>query len=339
MADKTGISWCDSTWNPLKGCDKVSPACVNCYIVETPPFRIKGLKHGDPIYVEGDNIWNDPIRWNRRPWICDQCGRAHSNATVEGWENTGDQSGIFCVGCNGITTMHRRKVFVLSLSDWLLGRIETQHRARLLNTIRLCPDLIFMLLSKRVEDFFELVEAAQDWHFDHGDRNTAGWLSDWRKGYAPRNVMVGTTVEDNARMSRVRDLVKIPAAYRFLSCEPLLEEPLFHLSQEPGCYTSDWTPKWAQGIHGVIFGGESGNRGDIRPCNIDWIRSGVRQCQAAELDIFVKQLGGRAVRGIHDARGKYCGFQGLGLKHPKGGDITEWPEDLRIQDDFQIQLP
>jgi protein gp37 len=42
MAEHSAIEWTDATWNPTTGCTKVSPACANCYIERTPPFRIRG---------------------------------------------------------------------------------------------------------------------------------------------------------------------------------------------------------------------------------------------------------------------------------------------------------
>ncbi len=31
MSDKSKIEWTDATWNPVRGCDKISPGCKNCY--------------------------------------------------------------------------------------------------------------------------------------------------------------------------------------------------------------------------------------------------------------------------------------------------------------------
>ncbi len=93
-------------------------------------------------------------------------------------------------------------------------------------------------------------------------------------GFPFPNVWHGVSVENRKEKHRIDDLRKTPAAIRFLSCEPLLED-LGEL---------DLT-----GIHWVIVGGESGNK--ARPCDISWIRSIVRQCQSANVPVFVKQLG------------------------------------------------
>jgi protein gp37 len=69
----------------------------------------------------------------------------------------------------------------------------------------------------------------------------------------------------------------------------------------------------------VIVGGESGP--GARPCDLAWVRSVVRQCQAAGVPVFVKQLGANArVNGV---------VQSL---HKKGGRPEEWPADLRVRE-------
>lgn len=84
----------------------------------------------------------------------------------------------------------------------------------------------------------------------------------------------------------------------------------------PGVPKLDW----------VIVGGESG-RG-ARSCNVDWVRSIVTQCADAGVACFVKQLGRKAE--VEAPSGGW--MQPLPLKHPKGGDPSEWPEELRVRE-------
>lgn len=95
-------------------------------------------------------------------------------------------------------------------------------------------------------------------------------------------------------------------------------------------------------------------REKVRPCNVEWIRSIVQQCKAAGTACFVKQLGSREYCSIPNPeppptkteelnfqRSGFCRTQLtdgsvlwqklLNLKHPKGGDPSEWPEDLRVR--------
>ena len=68
MADKTGIEWTDTTWNPVTGCTKISSGCENCY-AERFAERWRGVS-GHP-YEQGFDLrlWpsrlNQPTRWRR----------------------------------------------------------------------------------------------------------------------------------------------------------------------------------------------------------------------------------------------------------------------------------
>jgi len=86
----------------------------------------------------------------------------------------------------------------------------------------------------------------------------------------------------------------------------------------------------------IIVGGESGPR--ARPCNVQWIRSIVEQCKAAGIPCFVKQLGAKVIGRVTD---DFACMEDIAvdsdewrarLVHPKGGDPSEWPKDLRIRE-------
>ena len=42
MANTTTIEWTDATWNPTRGCTKVSPGCTHCS-AETFAVRFRGV--------------------------------------------------------------------------------------------------------------------------------------------------------------------------------------------------------------------------------------------------------------------------------------------------------
>jgi protein gp37 len=128
----------------------------------------------------------------------------------------------------------------------------------------------------------------------------SGFLS--RHGPLP-NVWFGVSIEHAKTLHRLPRLQQAPAALRFLSLEPLLG-PLPNLDLE--------------GIGWVIIGGESGP--GARPLDLEWVRDLRDQARAAGMPTFVKQLGSHWAR----ANGG----------HPKGGDPTSWPQDLRVR-----QLP
>ncbi len=92
----------------------------------------------------------------------------------------------------------------------------------------------------------------------------------------PGNLWMGVSVESDRYAFRIEHLRQVPAAVRFLSCEPLLG-PLEGL---------DLT-----GVHWVIVGGESG--AGARPVSPAWVRSVRDQCEDAGVPFFFKQWGGR----------------------------------------------
>ncbi len=144
------------------------------------------------------------------------------------------------------------------------------------------------------------------------------------------NVWLGTSIENRDTLHRLDELRDCPAAVRFLSLEPLLED-LGELN--------------LTGIHWVIVGGESGHK--ARPCNIDWIRSIVSQCREAGVPCFVKQGGSKIRISFKDWNyttegGIYGGnfvldepYSEYGIWKPdtaKGGNLDELPEDVRVRE-------
>lgn len=149
-------------------------------------------------------------------------------------------------------------------------------RWRLYDLIAETPWLTWLLLTKRTENVLDLVPEL------------------WKlPGRWPANVWIGTTIENQECFDRrIPELLKIPAAVRFLSCEPLLgpldisgrtllQEVIDNMKYVP-TFTGrliDW----------VICGGESGPH--ARPMHPDWARSLRNQCRDAGIPFFFKQWG------------------------------------------------
>ena len=144
-------------------------------------------------------------------------------------------------------------VFVNSMSDLFQEDIPIDFIRRVFATMTDCPQHTFQILTKRAARL----------------REVSGSLS-W-----PDNVWIGVSVENQRMASRVKQLTAVPAAVRFLSCEPLLG-PLENLP--------------LTGIHWVIVGGESGPK--ARPMRGEWVESILHQCRAARVPFFFKQWGG-----------------------------------------------
>lgn len=193
------------------------------------------------------------------------------------------------------------------------------------------------------------------------------WVEAWLEGTPPANVWIGATVVNQEEADRdIPKLLAVPAARRFLSMEPLLGPvdltPFFwgkheavdricqNCPRDADCECGYHTRRDLQlhAIDWVIVGGESGPH--ARPLQIVWAMDLVRQCQAAGIPAFMKQLGaqprGWCVGALHaddqtEIGADYCdaheSHEGTAcercvlLTDRKGGDMTEWPEELRVR--------
>lgn len=331
MGDITHIQWCNHTFNPWEGCTKVSSGCAHCY-AETRNARFGGgtapnWGKGAPRRRTSAHNWNEPRRWNRV-----------AQKAQQEFESIRAATALHPVAQNFLAPEldrpHRPRVFCASLADWLDDEVPIEWLADLLFLIRATPNLDWLLLTKRPENWQVRLNGVVEWAMQR-DIHVAPEMQ-WLRGNAPDNVWMGASVEDQKATSRIPELLKIPARVRFLSCEPLLEP----VSLGCECWLSDNTlpgnvcrncgkPRnlGAGRIDWVIIGGESG--ANARQCDVTWIRSLLKQCRTADVAPFLKQLGANvSVAPRHDGATGYF----LELKHPKGGDMEEWPEDLRVRE-------
>lgn len=291
----TKIQWATHTFNPWTGCTKVSPGCLNCYAeARSHRFGQDNWGKGKSRIRTSKANWFGPRRWNNE---------------------------------DPHTEQYRARIFCASLADWLDDEVPVEWLADLLKLIHETPNCDWLLLTKRPENWLERVSLAQDWHFDNGDRNVCGWIQDWWKhGIAPKNIWIGTSVEDQVRADeRIQQILLIPAKIRFLSAEPLLGAIDFkfrNMIREPA-NPDNFELGTKPAIDWIIAGGESGP--GARSCHVDWIRSVLHQCRAAGVTPFVKQLGSDVVGNEMD---KWV----TRIKDKKGGDMAEWPAELRVRE-------
>lgn len=145
-------------------------------------------------------------------------------------------------------------VFVNSMSDLFHARVPIGFIRDVFDVIRETPQHTYQILTKRARRLRRVAE-----------------LLHW-----PDNLWMGVSVESHDVVGRIDDLRRVPAATRFLSCEPLLTGlPQLNLT----------------GINWVIAGGESGAR--ARPMKPEWVVDIRDQCLEAEVAFFFKQWGGR----------------------------------------------
>ncbi|HMT13153.1 MAG TPA: phage Gp37/Gp68 family protein [Aestuariivirga sp.] len=323
MSKDTGISWTESTWDPIVGCSIVSPGCTNCY-AQKMAHKIKHMEdartgsadashyfgttkvvNGNPVWtgllkLAPDHILTAPLRW-KKP----------------------------------------RRIFVNSMSDLFHENVPDAWIDRVFAVMALCPQHTFQILTKRSKrmrewmtparatsvgmEGFEMTLNAHASARDEGRESRVGAgvqltgdIAHLKLWPLP-NVWLGVSCEDQERAAeRVPDLLATPAAKRFVSAEPLLgpiefrdlpvpEGTVFHGTS--GTYDALSGRFWlAVGdadeemdhqrqlacdevkLDWIIVGGESG-RGH-RHMQIEWAESIMRQCEDAGTPFFFKQDSG-----------------------------------------------
>ncbi len=334
---RTSIEWTDLSSNPLQyrdatgkvvwACVKKSAGCANCY--------------SEAIAERFDR------------------GGPFTRATMEGltpFLDPKELKHILTAKTIGGKAVAGSRCFLGDMTDVFGEWVPDELLDLLFATIAIRSDVTFQILTKRPDRMRDYFRTIQD---DDKDMNRWGIAAchphignspcavniiedgDWPL----RNLWLGTSVENQAAADeRIPHLLNTPAAVRFLSCEPLLGPvDLRHwLCPEvpcpdgiPGCEVLHFGPS---GLHQVIIGGESGP--SARPMQIEWARSLVQQCRAANVAAFVKQLGSNPEGDTipKNERDPVTGLtalhvrQVLTIRDRKGGDMAEFPEDLRVRE-------
>lgn len=182
-----------------------------------------------------------------------------------------------------------RVIFVNSMSDLFHHDVPDEYVRRIFEVMLRADWHVYQVLTKR---------PARALRFYLANADLFGG------GEIPGHIWMGTSVENQAAGYRVRQLRQVPAALRFLSCEPLLGPVSLEL----------------EGIDWVIAGGESGP--GARPMDPAWAR-GIREgCERYAVPFFFKQVGGRTSK--------------------SGGrllDGQEWNAMPAMPNDLQLALP
>jgi protein gp37 len=322
MGENSKIAWTDATFNPWRGCARVSPGCQNCYADAQSKRNPATLGVWGPqgTRVMGvDSYWRLPIQWNREA------------------EKLKTRRRVFCASLADVFEdwpggMHDTRGRRLWLSEqepyrWCsetpafpddLTRLEQENigngtyrpltmndaRRTLFRLIDETTWLDWLVLTKRPENVLKF--------------SPLHWIPDAYSGKFPDNLWIGTSCENQGAFDeRCSWLVKIPAAVRFISFEPLLGEIDTRLCTlrngatcDPFRVETGTYPKsgFVGRVNWAIVGAESGPR--RRPCSLDWVHSLVNQCLAAGIAPFVKQL---------DLRGQCV------------SDLERFPGPLRIR--------
>jgi protein gp37 len=347
MGAKTKIEWTDATWSPIKSrlrsdareicgskgyssllpivdklqsriaegkhmgvghhCEHVSSECSNCY-AETNGRR---MLPANGLGLPYDRRSRDLLQFYVDPKLVDQ--PAHCKEP--------------------------RRWFVENQSDLFAGWIPDDLIDVVFAAMAQAPYQTFQVLTKRPQRMREYITGDAHLRMTRVFRN----FRDYAEPVGPwplPNVWLGVSAGDQkAADERISVLLETPAAVRFVSYEPALgpliidnrhmvsdEEFWNFLTGERGSTAQHVAarPQKTAKLDWVIAGGESGH--GARTCDVQWIRSVVKQCKAARVACFVKQLG--ALPGMSMDEQAAWGLKVTG----KGENPEEWPEDLRVRE-------
>jgi protein gp37 len=220
MSEHSKIEWTDATWNPLRGCTKISPGCKHCY-AENFAERFRGVQ-GHP-YQQGFDLrlvpdkLPEPFHWSSP-----------------------------------------RTVFVNSMSDLFQPDVPDEYIEEVVRVMVEANWHTYQILTKRSERLRNLLSTK---------------LS---RAAKQQHIWWGVSVEDKRYgLPRIEHLRCSPAAVKFLSIEPLLED-----LGEFDLAGMDW----------AIIGGESGH--GARSMHPDWVENIFALCRRQKVAFFFKQWGG-----------------------------------------------
>jgi protein gp37 len=308
---ESNIEWTDVTDNIIRvvgggwWCRKISPGCTNCY---AELLNQNAFFNGNKLLYKG----KPPKLFLVEKLIAGWCRQRKP-----------------------------KKHFVSSMTDVFGDWVPREWIFKFLDGMWFSPEQTFQVLTKRA---------------DVMEREVKAWLESRGLRKVAQHIWLGVSVENQkCADERIEHLLAIPAMTRFLSVEPMLDSIDFKFRRRSHGFpmhigTEGQAVGMPQGIHWVIIGGESGDK--ARPCNVGWIRQGVRQCFMAGVPVFVKQLGENIVsrndagfEGESDSEWPMdthykeldpAVYQGAPvrvlLKDKKGGDMAEWPVDLRVRE-------
>lgn len=300
MGERTEISWADATFNPWRGCMKVSPACANCYAdtMSKRNPRTLGIwgPNGTRVRASAE-MWGKPLKWNDKAQTAGERRRVFCASLADVFE---DWDGPI-LNAHGDTLMICPNGHVDgSVWDVAPRSIECSNecgadmrpmtmddvRRDLFKLIDATPHLDWLILTKRPENIRRMWLAPRG---ETGDR-------DWERWQHPLmyrdNCWLGVSVENQEyAYKRIPEVLtcRDMAPVLFLSCEPLLGPVYLDVALSTGDDFVDKHFGWLDQIDLVIAGGESGP--NSRPSHPDWFCGLRDQCVEASVPFHFKQWG------------------------------------------------
>lgn len=256
-----------------------------------------------------DETWNVAVGCTKVSEGCKNCYMIRDMSRKPQWANVnGTVTRTTSVFNKPLKLREPSRIFTSSLTDLLHESID-EYRYETFEIMRRCPHHQFQVLTKRIERLMDAIRLAIPQARKGGLFSLVMWLEEWIEGSPPANVWIGVSIACNNEMHRIDTLGQVPAFIRFVSFEPLIER----ISNAYRPFV-DW----------IIIGGESGpasGKYKARACHLLWINELIHQYKFVEYpaSVFVKQFGSDLARNYK-------------LKHPKGEDPAEWPENMQLQE-------
>jgi protein gp37 len=290
------IEWTEKTWNPIRGCSRVSDGCVNCYAEEIAA-RFSGP--GKPYEGLAKRI-NHDARWTGKVRFIEE----RLDAPLH-WKKPS-------------------RIFVNSMSDLFHEKVKDEWIDSIFAVMATACQHTFQVLTKRPARMADYAQALADGRrslppvWDAREQRERHWAG------LPPNVWLGVSVEDQATADeRIPLLLETPAAVRWVSYEPALGPVDF----------SSWL---GGGLDWIVVGGESGPgarrfdlawaRQTIAQCRAAGVSVFVKQMGSRPIVRRhpVPRDGWEPVTGQNG--------QPIRLTNTKGGDMAEWPTALRVRE-------
>jgi protein gp37 len=330
---KTSIEWTDVSWPLANGCRRISPGCENCYAERLTATRLSKTPKYQGLAVFGQN----GPRWTGRTRL---------------WE-----ADLFMP----IRLRKPSRIFVADMGDLFYEGFTDQQIAAVFGVMAAAPRHTFQMLTKRADRMARWFDWVVDRSKEHrcrerdtvhralvetsrGSIGHGKWEAIFDNGANPGwplpNVHLGVSAESQKYADeRIPLLLQTPAALRWISAEPLLGpvDVSKWLTRTEPARIQAFTPEakavygaepidgtlTRSGIDWVVVGGESGS--GAREFRLSWAKSLIERCRSAKVPVFMKQVGANVTFNVP-------GYVVRDFASRKGGDPSEWPEDLRVRE-------